>query len=176
MLHFMKQSRMTQASLLRRNAVAQVTKEGQAVADVADLLGVTARSVQRWLAAFQSEGDAGLESRPHTGRTGKLTAPQEAEVLQWLELNPVDFGFATQRWTARRIAELIDRHFSVQMNHRYLNAWLAARNITPQIPARVPRERDESLIANWIKREWPRLKKMREPAAQASYLPTKAGF
>jgi transposase len=159
MLQFMKQSRMTQANLLRRKAVAQVIEEGHPVSDVADLLGVTTRSVRRWLSAFKSDGELGLESRPHTGRTCKLTARQEAEVLSWLEQNPVDWGFATQRWTARRIAELIDRHFSVRMNHRYLNAWLAARGITPQIPARVPRERDESLIARWVKYEWPRLKK-----------------
>lgn len=167
---------MTQSWLLRRNAVAQVIKEGWPVADVAHLLGVTARSVQRWLAAFERLGDAGLQSRPHTGRACKLTASQEAEVLSWLEHNPGEFGFGTQRWTARRVAELIGRYFSVQMNHRYLNTWLATRGVTPQIPARVPRERDESLIAHWVKREWPRLKKMRVPAAQALFLPMKAGF
>jgi transposase len=99
-----------------------------------------------------------------------LTAEQASQVLMWLDQSPTQFGFPTERWTAPRVAELIRRSFGVEMNHRYLNAWLSARGITPQIPERVPRERDDDLIKWWVEHEWPRLKKSpREPREPCFY-------
>jgi transposase len=60
--------------------------------------------------------------------------------------SPCDFGFATERWTAPRVAALIESRFGIRMNHRYVNAWLAQRGITPQVPKRRPGERDEQAI------------------------------
>jgi transposase len=96
-------------------------------------------------------------------------------VLAWLGRSPAEFGFATERWTAPRVAELIDRSFGVRMNHRYVNAWLAARRVTPQVPDRVPRERDQALVDRWFGREWPRLKKTPGRGTRRSCSPTRAG-
>lgn len=161
---------------LRRLAVLQVIDECRPVAEIAELLGVSIRSIQRWRRAWERDGMAGLQTRPRSGRPRKLTVHEAAQVLKWLEQSPADFGFPTERWTAPRVAELIRRSFGVQMNHRYLNAWLSARRITPQIPDRVPRERDEALINWWVEHEWPRLKKTSARTAQTSFLPMKAGF
>src|SRR6266498_916262 len=68
-----------------------------------------------------------------------------SDLLNWLShASPCDFGFVTERWTAPRVALLIERRFGVRMNHRYLNDWLRHRGgITPQVPERRPRERDQ---------------------------------
>lgn len=82
-------------------------------------------------------------------------------MLAWLDRSPCAFGFATERWTAPRVAALIERDMGVSMNHRYLNDWLARRGITPQVPETVARERDQTLIDAWLRYAWPRAQNRR---------------
>jgi transposase len=135
--------------------------EGETPAEIAPLLGVSVRSVQRWVSAWLSGGADALAAKPRSGRPAKLTDRQAAQVLSWVaDGNPTDFGFATERWTAPRVAALIEQRLGVRMNARYLNDWLRRRGrITPQVPERRAYERDEAQIREWIAHRWPRVKK-----------------
>jgi transposase len=145
---------------VRHLAVSWV-EEGELPGEVAEQLGVSERSVWRWLASWRRDGPAGLAARPGRGRPAKLTPTQAVRVLGWLDRSPCAFGFATERWTAPRVAALIERDMGVSMNPRYLNDWLARRGITPQVPETVARERDQALIDAWVRYAWPRVKKRR---------------
>jgi len=151
------------SEVVRRLAVAR-TLDGDEVQDVATSLGVSERSVWRWLGRWRTAGDAALVDAARPGRPPKLTPSQEVRVLGWLDRSPTAFGFTTERWTATRVASLIGRTFGVRMNHRYLSRWLGARGITPQLPQRVPRERDQARIDAWVTGEWPLIKKKRATA------------
>jgi transposase len=149
--------------LLRQLAVSMVL-DGEPPEEVADTLHVGERSVWRWLAAWRADGSAGLISRPRSGRPPKLSDAQAQQVLAWIHdgRSATEFGFVTERWTAPRVAELIRRCFGVRMNARYLNDWLRRRGqITPQVPQRQPRERDQRVIDAWVAHDWPRIKKRR---------------
>lgn len=164
------------AEQLRRLAVLMVN-DGDVPEEVADLLEISERSVWRWLSRWRRRGrlgDAGLATRPGRGRPPKLTGRQAAQVLRWIRSSPCDFGFATERWTAPRVAAVIEQRLGVQMNHRYLNDWLRVRGITPQVPPRLARERDEGLIAAWVAHAWPGIKKRPSPATRALFSRTKA--
>lgn len=143
----------------RRELAVSMVLRGEEPGDVSEVLGVSERSIWRWLSAWRRLGMAGLLTRPGWGRRPKLTDPQSNQVLRWLEHDPSEFGFTTERWTAPRVAALIDSRFGVRMNHRYLNAWLARRGITPQVPERRPLERNQMGIETWIARQWPIVKK-----------------
>lgn len=145
---------------LRLLAVA-MAMDGDEPEQVADVLGVNERSVWRWLSVWRRQGEAGLATKPGQGRPPKLIDRQARRVLDWVTHgSPRDFGFVTERWTAPRVAALIERRFGVTMNHRYLNDWLFRRGgITPQVPERQPRERDQRAIDAWLGGEWPRIKK-----------------
>ncbi len=160
---------------LRRLAVARLD-EGYDAREVADFIGVSVRSVQRWARARALSGDSALADRPRPGRPPKLDDGQASTVLSWLDKSPCDFGFPTQRWTARRVAELVARELGVQMNRRYLSDWLGRRGITPQVPSRVAQERDEEEIAWWVTRLWPRIKKKPVSLEQMLFSPMKPGF
>jgi transposase len=133
--------------------------EGYSVEEVAEFLGVASRSVRRWVQAFRKQGARGLQARPVSGRPRKLTRSQEKIVLRWLRDSPTEFGFATELWTAARLAQLIQQEWDVSFHPRYLATWLRARGLTPQKPQRVPRERDPEAIAAWLATQWPRIKK-----------------
>jgi transposase len=149
----------------RRRLAVERIGEGYSSQEVADFLGVDPSSVRRWAAAFRRHGAAGLAAQAVPGRPAKLTAAQGKIVLRWLEGNPTEHGFATELWTARRLAQLIEQEWDIRFNIDYLGTWLRRRGYTPQKPRRVPRERDDEAVARWLAVDWPRIKKRRGGAA-----------
>ena len=144
----------------RRRLAVQRVVEGYSAADVADFLGVDPRSVRRWLADFRQHGAAALAAQPSPGRPPKLTTTQEKIVCRWLTDNPTDHGFPTELWTTGRLAYLIDEEWGISFHPHYLATWLRQRGYTPQLPRRVPRERERPRDrARWLAEDWPRIKR-----------------
>src|SRR3954447_2400339 len=144
----------------RRHLAVQRVAEGYSAEEVAAFLDVAPRSVWRWLAAFRRDGDEGLAARTGRalGRRPKLTRTQEKIVLRWLSDSPTEYGFTTDLWSAPRLAQLIEQEFATHFHPNYLSTWLRQRGYTPQKPRRVPREQDDEAIAQWLAKDWPRIK------------------
>jgi transposase len=156
----------TPAELERRRRLAVLrTRDGYSTAEVADFLGVDPSSVRRWVRTARAGGVRRLAARPAPGRTPKLTRLQAKVVGRWLADPATAFGFPTAWWTGPRLAHLIADEWGVRLHPRYLTAWLRAHGFTPQRPRPVPRERDDRALADWLARDWPRIK--RGPAAGA---------
>jgi transposase len=143
----------------RRLLAVQRVREGYSTEEVGDFLGVDPRSVRRWLADFRERGVAGLAARPTPGRSPSLTPPQEKIIRRWLMDNPTDHGFPTELWNTGRLKLLIDEEWGISFHPHYLAAWLRQKGYTPQLPRRVPRERDDHAIARWLAEDWPRIKR-----------------
>lgn len=127
--------------------------------EVAEFLDLHPATVRRWWAAFHAHGPAALAARPASGRPPLLSPTQEKIVCRWLQDKPCEFGFATELWTAQRLAQLIEQEFDIVFHPHYLARWLRARDYTPQLPRRVPRERDEQALTRWLTQQWPRIKR-----------------
>jgi transposase len=164
------------AELERRRLLAvERVNEGYSTEEVAEFLGIDASSVRRWVRVSRRDGRAGLRGRPVSGRPPKLTPTQEKLVLRWLADNPTAYGFATELWTAPRLAQLIEEEWGIALHPRYLCQWLRARGLTPQKPRRVGRERNDQAIAAWLAQDWPRIKKRPAAGAPTSFSLMKAG-
>ena len=96
---------------------------------------------------------------PHPGATPKLSARREQSVLSWLAKSPLAFGYETDLWTTRRLAEVIEKKHGVRFNSNYLADWLTRRGYSPQKPEVRAVERDNPAIARWVAEDWPRVKK-----------------
>ena len=151
----------------RRLAVRRI-QDGWSQADVAAFLGVDPRSVRSWVARHRADPEHGLDARPHPGRRRHLTAAQEEVVLSWFGQSPTAFGFPNELWTAARVAQLIHQEFGVHFHPRYVSAWLAQRRITPQKPAKQPRERDPAKVERWLATDWGEVKKKSPPGRSSS--------
>jgi len=89
-----KNARLTAHS--RGELVRRVLVEGQAPMAVATAMGVTAKTVRKWVERFASEGSDGLverSSRPH-----RLYRPTPEATAEQIE------GLRRRRWTGRQIA------------------------------------------------------------------------
>src|SRR3982751_536662 len=89
-----KNARLTPRS--RGELVRRVLIERQSPMSVATDMGVSVRTVHKWVARYQAEGEAGLadrSSRPH-----RLRRPTPPETIERIE------ALRRQRWTGKRIA------------------------------------------------------------------------
>ena len=152
----------------RRRQAVQKVLAGRTSADVADFLGVHVETVRKWVRAHRAGGDDALAATPHPGRTPFLTDDQERRVLGWLARKPSEFGFPTDLWTARRVAELIRQKFGVAYHPNYLREWLTRRGYSPQKPVRRARERNPEAIARWVREDWVRIQKKRPTGVPTS--------
>ena len=152
---------------IRLRAVRAVLN-GETQAAVARTLGVHPVTLAKWMARYRREGDTGLNAQPTPGRPRFLTPKQDQQVRTWLSQKPTTHGFATDLWTARRVAELIHRRFGILFHPNYLRAWLTQRGYSPQRPARRARQRNEANIMHWVANDWPRIQKKRATAKPTS--------
>jgi transposase len=159
----LEERRLAAATLLRQGRMTQ--------AAIARRLGVGRASVCRWAAALHEQGRRGLRARPRTGRPPRLDARAWARLARLLAGGAAAAGFGTERWTLKRIAALIRRELGVHYHPRYLERPLKAHGFTVQRPATRARERDETAIAAWPRREWVALKKEGPPRRAHAALP-----
>jgi transposase len=154
-------SRLTPAQLeARRFEAVRLLRAGKLKpAEIARALGVSRQSVHRWQQTLAETGRAGLKRRPHTGRPPTLTAKQWQRLARILANGATAAGFDTERWTLRRIAAVADQRLRVRYHFRSFSRVLRARGWSPQRPTTRALERNEALIAAWLRRDWPRLKK-----------------
>jgi len=148
-----EERRLVAATLLRQGRLSQ--------AQIARQLGASRASVSRWAATLAQEGRRGLEARPLLGPSPRLDERAWARLGRLLDRGAMAAGFATERWTLKRIAALIEREFGVHYHPRYLERPLKAHGFSVQRPATQAKERNELVIAVWPKREWVALKKRR---------------
>jgi transposase len=148
----------TAAELERRRRLAlSKLHDGYTVPEIAEFLGVSERAVYLWQAAERQHGNDGVTAKTPPPRARKLSARQERLVLTWFRQSPKSFGFATDLWTGRRVAQVIKRKWNIDFNWRYLLTWLKDRGITSQKPQRQARESDRSAIDRWRTHDWPSL-------------------
>jgi len=143
----------------RRRKAVSLLYEGYQPVEVARMMGVDRRSVRRWKAAWQAEGQEGISARPTPGRPCKLNAKEREKLERELLKGAQEAGFPTDLWTCPRVAELILERFGVRYHPDHVCRLLRGMGWSPQKPQRRASERDEEEIQRWVKEEWPRVKK-----------------
>ena len=131
----------------RRCQAVQAVQRGDKVKDVARIMGVTPRSILRWLQNAKKPDGLAAKKRPSTTR---LSVSQQQELEQLLLQGAQAHGWPNQLWTTQRIADLILREFGVSLHHDHVGRFLRQRlRWSPQKPRRRARERDEDAIKHW---------------------------
>jgi transposase len=145
----------------RRHRAIELLSNGYQPVDVASMVGVDRRSVRRWKASYHKKGGKGLHAKPASGRPPKLKKQDVQKLEKALLKGSKAAGFPTDLWTCPRIAQLIHTLFGVSYHVDHICRLLHTLGWSPQKPERRAIERDEERIKQWIKVDWPRIKKKR---------------
>src|SRR5215475_7177655 len=143
---------------MRERAVRSV-QNGESPEVVARVIGVNRSTMYGWLAQYRRGGWRALKAKPLFGRPPKL----DGKKLKWVydtvtQKNPLQLKFAFALWTREMVARLIKDKFKISLSLVSVGRLLAQLGITPQRPLRHALERDEALVKQWLKREYPKIK------------------
>lgn len=100
---------------------------GHSCYEVASWLGDDARSIERWVHAFDRHGVDGLKGHPGSGRPARLTPTQTAKLALDLASHPAEHGFAQPRWSGKLLAQHLERRFGIQLSQRHCQRLLQQR-------------------------------------------------
>jgi transposase len=151
----------------RRRAMA-LLEEGYSQAEVARRVGCHPSSVMRWRRAKDRAGPDALKAKPASGRPPKLSSQQKQRLLQYLLEGAMQHGYRTDLWTTKRMAHLIESKFGVTYHRDHVGRLLHSLGWSNQKPKRRALQRDETVIEQWKREQWPRIKKGRRGWAPTS--------
>jgi len=143
---------------MRERAVRSV-QDGENPEVVADVLGINRSTIYSWLAQYRRGGWGALKAKPLFGRPPKL----DGKKLKWIfdtvtQKNPLQLKFSFALWTREIVATLIKDKFKISLSLVSVGRLLAQLGITCQRPLHRALERDEALVQQWLKQEFPRIK------------------
>ena len=92
----------------RRLQAMRLLCDGHTIAQVAEQLGVTTKTVRNWRTRYNQDGIEGLQNKK-TGRPRKLTPAQEDKMVRIFQ----DLQMSGQRLTARYLRECIAILFGI---------------------------------------------------------------
>jgi len=97
-------------------------------------LGVTTRTVQRWLNAYLDRGLDGLQPRQRPGATPQLTADLAPLLRQWVIAGPIACGLDRANWTYPELADHLARQRGVRVRKSALQVFCHKHGIRPYRP------------------------------------------
>lgn len=127
---------------------------------MASALWVSQQTASKWHRAWSAGGCEALAGAGRAGRTPRISDEQLAEIETELLKGPRANGFATDMWTLARVAEVIECLTGVR--YSLTHTWTILRERlgwSRQRPARKALERNDEVIEEWVKVEWPRIKR-----------------
>ena len=142
----------------RRARGLALLAEGKTPKEVAEILEVTKRSVDRWQADTKKPKKKKTGRLP--GRPRKLSAKQTKRLEKALDKGAYAFGYAGDYWTLDRIAQVIWQLFGVRYETSAVWHVMQRMDWSNQRPQRRPLHRNEEAIEQWKKEELPRIKKV----------------
>jgi len=103
------------------------------VATVADIMGVTAQTVLRWVGDYREGGIEGLQRKAKAPRPSKLSPKQKAAAISWLRAGKTPGG-RPAHWTIDRLRAAISEEFGVTLGRNTIWVWLRKEGWRPKVP------------------------------------------
>ena len=145
----------------RRKRAWALKQQGWLQKDIAAALGVSKSAVSQWCTRAGEQGVEALAHRPPPGLAPRLTAEQCAQLPTLLARGAPAYGFSGDVWTAKRVAQVIERTFGVSYHPDHVSRLLRACGGSYQRPITRATQRKAAQIASWYQERWPTLKKGR---------------
>jgi len=143
---------------MRERAVRSV-HDGESPEVVARIIGINRSTIYGWLAQYRRGGWSALKAKPLFGRPPKL----DGKKLKWIyntvtQKNPMQLKFAFALWTREMVAKLIKVKYNISLSVVSVGRLLAQLGITCQRPLHRALERDEALVRQWLKQDYPKIR------------------
>ena len=147
----------------KRRTSIKLWKKSLSTSEIADLLEVSIRSVQLWIAAYKSGGMSALKTRRMGSPKGAgktLTDEQETFIRRQIQdVYPDQLKLDYALWTRKAVMELIKKEYTIDMPIRTVGEYLKRWGMTPQKPQKRAYEQRSPEVKQWLEEDYPAIKK-----------------
>jgi transposase len=124
-------------------------------------MGLYTNRVFVWLAAYRAGGWDALRARKGTGRPKRLSDRQ----IQWIYntvtmKSPLQLKLPFALWTRSQIRTVVYRKYGMRLSLTSIGRLLAQLGLTCQKPLFRAYQQNPSLVEQWLKSEYPRIRAM----------------
>jgi transposase len=146
-----------------RSQILLLAQRGRPHQTIAEDLGISPRSVQRWLNAYLERGLNGLQPRHAPGAKPKLTAELAPVLQQWVIDGPVKQGLDRANWTYAELADHLFKTKGIRVQKSAMQVFCCRHDIHPYRPT-YRFLRGDPVKQAAAREELATLKKKRKPA------------
>jgi len=147
---------------MRRQAIRGL-KKGKTQARVAEELGVTQPTVNRWWRRYESGGWAAIRKKKRgrvVGSGRKMTPEQEEEIQRLIvDKTPDQLKMRFALWTREAVQQLIRERFGIEYGLQTMSPVLARWGFTPQRPLKRAYEQRPAEVKRWMQETYPEVEK-----------------
>lgn len=147
----------------------EMLREGKKRSVIAAKLGVDRKTVYNW--SMRMEKGIDWKNRKQKGAKSRLSPEQKGKLKKIIDSGPGEYGYDTDIWTLKRIAEVIQNEFGVEYNTTYVWQILRAMNYSAQMPLATAMEKNPEYVESWLRDQYPEyLKEAQERKALILFL------
>ena len=117
-----------------RLQIVLMAHRGRRHLDIAADLGVTTRTVQRWLNAYLGRGLGGLRPRKAKGAAGHIPRSLDPTIRQWVIDGPAKHGLDRANWTHAELADHLLKAEGVRTSRSAVQRVCSRLGIRPYRP------------------------------------------
>jgi transposase len=117
-----------------RLQIVRLAHRGWPHLDIAADLGITSRTVQRWLNAYLERGLGGLKSRKAKGQKPAIPAHLAVEIRRWVIEGPAEQGLDRANWTHAELADHLQNTHGVLASRSAMQRFCSQHGIRPYRP------------------------------------------
>lgn len=146
---------------VRIMAVHAVRVLGQSPEDVIRVFNFNRACMYHWLRLFDEGGYSMLESAMPPGAEPLVTRKLDEWLKQTvLNKTPIDFGYDTNLWTCKILAELLEKVFGVSVSESTVRLHLKSLGLSSQKPEYQDNERDEQEVERFLNVKFPKIQRL----------------
>jgi transposase len=124
----------TDRKLRDRLQIVRSAHRGRPHQDIAADLGVTPRTVQRWLNAYLERGLNGLKPRKAKGQKPAIPARLAPEIRRWVIGGPAGQGLDRANWTHAELADHLFKTHGIRTSRSAMQRFCRRHGIRPYRP------------------------------------------
>jgi len=117
-----------------RAQIVLLAQRGRPHQAIAEDLGISPRTVQRWLNAYLERGLDGLRTRRAPGAKPKLTADLAPVLQQWVIGGPARQGLDRANWTYAELADHLYKARGIRVQKSAMQVFCHKHDIRPYRP------------------------------------------
>ena len=151
-----------------RAMVVLLSHTGQSGQAIADLLGITRRTVTNTRGRWREQRLDGLYDAPRSGRPPLADAAYVRRLVRSVERNPRDLGYAFARWTAPRLAAYMAEETGIEITASWVAEILKAHGYVWRRTKRTTRNLQDPKAVSRARRRLLRLKRGRRSQTRTS--------